>query len=92
MHTENCLPATQELLQCLKNDKWSGLKVNSSNTQVVVFVIESDEPPLLNILKLKWCTEFKLLRINFDRMLDKMDCNYDKGFNKKSPINRCICI
>ena len=61
-------------VECLKTlEKWSGLQVYSGKNQVVDIGMERDELPLVKKLKLKWCIEFKLLGINFDRMLDKMD-------------------
>ena len=39
-------------------------------------------PGYVDILRIKWCTEFKLLGINFDQTLDLMDCNYDDCFEK----------
>ena len=52
--------------------KWSGLKVNNSKTQFIVFNIKCSEPLLVNTRELKWCTSFV-------KTLELMDVNYDKG-------------
>ena len=33
-------------------------------------------------MRIKWCTEFKLLGINFDQTLDLMESNYEDCFEK----------
>ena len=33
-------------------------------------------------MRIKWCTEFKLLGINFDQTLDLIDNNYEDCFEK----------
>ena len=43
-----------------------------------MFGIKCRDHPLVGILNLKWCTAFKLLGINFNRMLQYMDRNYKK--------------
>ena len=41
-------------------------------------------------LRIMWCTEFKLLGINFDQTLDLMDKNYVDCFEKvKSGLSSC---
>ena len=39
-------------------------------------------PGYVNTLRIKWCTEFKLLGITFDQTLDLMDSNYKECFEK----------
>ena len=41
--------------------KWSGLKINLSKTYISIFGKETKEPKYVQELKLKWCTNFKLL-------------------------------
>ena len=54
-------------------ERWSGLKINSEKTQVVVFRIECCEPPLVSTLK--------LLGITFNNLLWNMDSIYEKGLD-----------
>ena len=37
------------------------------------------KPNFVEELKIKWCTEFKLLGIIFDQNLEKMEQNYENG-------------
>ena len=58
---------------------WSGLKINLSKTYLTVFGKLADKPKFIEELKIKWCTEFKLLGIYFDSTLSKMHVNYEKA-------------
>ena len=58
---------------------WSGLKINLSKTYLTVFGKLADRPGFIEELKIRWCTEFKLLGIYFDSTLSKMHVNYEKA-------------
>ena len=61
---------------------WSGLKINLSKTYISIFGKELKEPKFVQELKLKWCTNFKLLGIYFDVTLSNMQINYQKGLDR----------
>ena len=61
---------------------WSGLKVNRGKTYLLIFGASLGCPSLVETLRIKWCTEFKLLGINFDQTLEKMNRNYDNCIEK----------
>ena len=61
---------------------WSGLKVNRGKTHLSIFGVSLGCPNFVETLRIKWCTEFKLLGINFDQTLEKMDENYEDYFQK----------
>ena len=58
---------------------WSGLKINLSKTYITVFGKLAEKSKFTDELKIKWCTEFKLLGIYFDSTLSKMHVNYEKA-------------
>ena len=58
---------------------WSWLKIHLSKTYLTVFGKLTDKPKFIEELKIKWCTEFKLLGIYFDSTLSKMHVNYEKA-------------
>ena len=58
---------------------WSGLKINLSKTYLTVFGKLADKPRFIEELRIKWCTEFKLLGIYFDLTLSKMHVNYENA-------------
>ena len=58
---------------------WSGVKINLGKTYLTVFGKLTDKPKFTEELKIKWCTEFKLLGIYFDSTLSKMHVNYEKA-------------
>ena len=61
----------------------SGLKINTSKTQVVMIGdIPNDNYVLCNELGLKWAQEFRLLGVDFDAKLLDMNVNYDKAVEK----------
>ena len=60
--------------------EWSGLKINRSKTYLSIFGKRISCPRYINTLGIKWCTDFKLLGINFDQTLDLMDDNYEDCF------------
>ena len=39
-------------------------------------------PDLVNVLNLKWCTEFKLLGLQFDSSLGCMEKNYNSALEE----------
>ena len=61
---------------------WSGLKINRGKTYLSIFGKRISCPGYVITLRIKWCTEFKLLGINFDQTLDQMDENYEGCFEK----------
>ena len=61
---------------------WSGLRINRGKTYLSIFGKIISCPGYVNTLRIKWCTEFKLLGINFDQSLDLMDRNYDNYYEK----------
>ena len=69
--------------------KLSGLQINLSKTQVVVFGnIPNQDLILCSDLNLTWHPEFKLLGIFFDSKLENMYTNYEKAMDKiKSVMN-----
>ena len=61
----------------------SGLEINLSKTQVVVFgKIPNGNLVLCNDLNLTWHPVFKLLGIIFDCKLENMYVNYEKAMDK----------
>ena len=67
---------------------WSGLKINRGKTYLSPFGASLGCPRLVNTLGIKWSTEFRLLRFNFDQCLNKMDRNYHDCFGKvKKELN-----
>ena len=61
---------------------WSGLKINRGKTYLSIFGKKISCPGYLNTLGIKWCTEFKLLGINFDQTLDLMEDNNEGVLRK----------
>ena len=59
-----CILQTMEMFK-----GWSGLKINLSKTYLTVFGNLADKPRFVEDLRIKWCTEFKLLGIYFDSTL-----------------------
>ena len=57
---------------------WSGLKINLGKTHLTVFGKLTDKPKFIEELKIKWCTEFKLLGIYFVSALSNMHVNNEK--------------
>ena len=69
----------KRILQTMEIFKsWSGLKINLGKTYLTVFGKLTDKPKFIEELKIKWCTELKLLGIYFDSTLSKMHVNYKK--------------
>ena len=67
---------------------WSGLNINRGKTYLSIFIAGLGCPRFVNTLGIKWSTEFKLLGLNFDLCLDKMDRNYFDCFDKvKKELN-----
>ena len=61
----------------------SGLEINQSKTQAVVFGnIPAGNYKLCRDIDLTWKQNFKLLGIKFDAMLEKMHINYDEAIDK----------
>ena len=52
--------------------EWLGLKINLYKTYFAIFGKTFKKPKFVDELKIKWCTEFKLLGIFFDVILSKM--------------------
>ena len=75
-----CILQTMEMFR-----GWSGLKINLSTTYLTVFGKVADKPRFIEELKIKWCTEFKLLRIYFDSTLSKMHVNYEEAIESVRP-------
>ena len=70
----------QCVLQAMEKFKeWSGLRINLGKTYITIFGRQHNKPKFVDELQVKWCVEFKLLGINFDSTLSKMDRNYDKA-------------
>ena len=69
-----CILQTMEMFR-----GWSGLKINLSKTYLTVFDKLADKPRFVEELRIKWCTEFKLLGIYFDSTLSKMHVNYENA-------------
>ena len=61
---------------------WSGLKVNRGKTYLSIFGASLACPRFVEMLRIKWTTEFKLLGINFDQCLAKMGQNYQNCLDK----------
>ena len=61
---------------------WSGLKINRGRTYLSIFGKQISCPEYVNTLRIKWCTQPKLLGITFDQTLDLMDSNYEECFQK----------
>ena len=61
-----------------KFQEWSGLKINLDKTYLAIFGKIHKKPKFVDELKIKWCTEFKLLGIYFDITLSKMQVNYER--------------
>ena len=59
-----------------KFSSWSGLRVNRFKTYLSIFGADLACPRFVQMLGIKWTTEFKLLGINFDQCLPKMGQNY----------------
>ena len=62
--------------------EWSGLKVNLGKTHVTIFGREYKKPGFVEELGVKWCSEFKLLVIQFDVTLTNMQRNFEIGIEK----------
>ena len=63
----------RNILQIMsKFQKWSGLKIDLDKTYLAIFGKIHKKPKFVDELKMKWCTEFKLLGIYFDVTLSKM--------------------
>ena len=60
-----------------KFQEWSGLKINLDKTYLAIFGKLHQKTSFVNELKIKLCTEFKLLGIHFDVTLSKMQVNYE---------------
>ena len=64
------------------------LKFNRGKTYLSIFGASLGCPRFVNTLGIKWSTELKLLGLNFDQCLDKMDRNYYDCFDKvKKELN-----
>ena len=61
---------------------WSGLKINRGKTYLSIFGASLGRPTFVYTLRVTWWTEFKLLCLNFDQCLGKMDRNYLDCFDK----------
>ena len=63
---------------------WSGLKINRGKTYLSIFGASLVCPSFVTTLRIKLCTEFKLLGINFDQTDENgdMDMNYESCFEK----------
>ena len=72
----------QSILQAMdKFREWSGLKINLGKTNLTIFGRHFEKPRFVDELNLEWCVEFKLLGIQFDSTLLKMQVNYDIAIN-----------
>ena len=61
---------------------WSGLKINRKKAYLSIFGPGLGCPKFVDMFGIKWSTEFKLLSLNFDQWLDKMERNYLDCFDK----------
>ena len=69
--------------------KLSGLEINRSKTQVVIFgKIPEGDYEICKDLKLSWKQSFKLLGIVFDARLEKMFDNYTIAIEKIEKVIR----
>ena len=56
--------------------KWSGLKVNRGKEQITIFGEKFQKPNFVEKGKIKWCSMFRLLGIQFCNTLSNMEFNY----------------
>ena len=61
---------------------WSGLKINWGKAYFSIFGASLGCPRFVHSLGVKWPTKFRLLGLNFDQCLNKMDRNYHDCFQK----------
>ena len=67
---------------------WSGLKIDRGKTYLSIFGASLACPRFMQTLGIKWSTEFRLLGLNFDQCLTKIDQNYRDCFEKvKKELN-----
>ena len=67
---------------------WSGLEINRGKTYLSIFGASLGCPRFVDMLRVKGCTEFKLLGLNFDQCLEKWTKNYLDCFDKvKNELN-----
>ena len=60
--------------------KWLGLKVNRGKAQLTIFGRKYPKPGFADILRIIWCSTFRLLLGNqFCNTLTDMHNNYQKG-------------
>ena len=77
VHSENIenVKAVLDTLECFR--LLSGLTVNRGKTMLSIFGCKESYPQMCEQLGIKWCTNFKLLGLWFDRTLEDMNTNYD---------------
>ena len=69
---------------------WSGLKIKRGKTYLSIFGASLACPRFVQMLRIKWTTDFRLLGLNFDQCLTKMGQNYHDCFEKvKNEFNLC---
>ena len=78
--TKKMLEKTLELIEMFFI--WSGLKINRGKTYLPIFGASLVCPRFVYSLGVKWITQFKILGLNFDQCLNKMDRNYHDCFEK----------
>ena len=59
--------------------KWSGIKVNRGKTQLTIFGRKYPKPGFVDLLRIKWCSMFRLLGIQFCNTQTEMHNNNQKG-------------